>query len=44
VEEIGENTGWNLKVAPSVKMVPEPTEKELANLREIDTTGSLRKG
>jgi glutaconate CoA-transferase subunit B len=43
VEEIKENTGWDLKVSPQVKMVPEPTEKELANLREIDTTGSLRK-
>jgi len=27
----------------NVKTVPEPTEKELQNLREVDETGSLRK-
>jgi len=43
IEEIKENTGWDLKVSPNVKVVPEPTELELANLREIDVTGSLRK-
>ena len=43
VEEIIENTGWALKVSPNVKMVPEPTEKELENLRAVDETGSLRK-
>ncbi|MCL1915608.1 MAG: hypothetical protein FWG17_02695 [Desulfovibrionaceae bacterium] len=43
VEEIKENTGWDLKISPNVKMVPEPTAQELANLREIDVTGSLRK-
>lgn len=43
VEEILENTGWALKVSPNVKMVPEPTEKELENLRSVDETGSLRK-
>jgi len=43
VEEVRENTGWDLKVSPDVKMVPEPTEEELKNLRAVDTTGSLRK-
>jgi glutaconate CoA-transferase subunit B len=43
VEEILENTGWDLKVSPDVKVIPEPTEKELRILREIDETGSLRK-
>jgi glutaconate CoA-transferase subunit B len=43
VEEVRENTGWDLKVSPDVKQVPEPTEKELKNLREVDVTGSLRK-
>jgi glutaconate CoA-transferase subunit B len=43
VEEILENTGWELKVSSDVKMIPEPTEEELMNLREVDTTGFLRK-
>ncbi|MBT8491186.1 MAG: CoA synthetase, partial [Deltaproteobacteria bacterium] len=43
VEEILENTGWDLKVSPDVKMIPEPTEEELKNLREVDTTSFLRK-
>ena len=43
VEEILENTGWDLKVSPDVKVVPEPTEQKLENLRAVDETGSLRK-
>lgn len=43
VEEIKESTGWDLKVSPDVKQVPEPSEQELKNLREVDATGSLRK-
>lgn len=43
IEEIKENTGWDLKISPNVGIVPEPTEEELKNLREVDTTGSLRK-
>ena len=42
-EEVKENTGWDLKVSPDLKEVPEPTEKELENLRAVDVTGSLRK-
>jgi len=43
IEEIKENTGWDLKISPNVGVVPEPTEEELKNLREVDVTGSLRK-
>jgi glutaconate CoA-transferase subunit B len=43
VEESKDHTGWDLKVSPDVNMVPEPTEEELKNLREVDETGSLRK-
>ena len=43
VEEVGANTGWPLKVSPGVRMADEPTEGELAALREVDTTGALRK-
>jgi glutaconate CoA-transferase subunit B len=43
LEEVKESTGWELKVSPSVGTVPEPTERELANLRAVDVTGSLRK-
>ena len=43
VEEVREKTGWELKVSPDVKQVPEPTDQELENLRAVDTTGSLRK-
>ncbi len=43
IEEVVENTGWALRVTPDVKMTPEPTERELAILREVDTTGMLRK-
>jgi glutaconate CoA-transferase, subunit B len=43
VDEIIASTGWALKVSPDVRMVPEPTDKELENLRAVDVTGSLRK-
>jgi glutaconate CoA-transferase subunit B len=43
IEEIKENTAWDLKISPNVSVVPEPTEEELKNLREVDVTGSLRK-
>lgn len=43
IEEIKENTGWDLKVAPDVKLAPEPTARELKNLRAVDETGMLRK-
>lgn len=43
IDEIKNNTGWDLKVSPNVKQVPEPSDEELKNLREVDVTGSLRK-
>ncbi len=43
VEEILTNTGWDLKVSPNVRVVPEPSPEELAALRKVDETGALRK-
>lgn len=43
VAEIKENTGWDLKVAVEVKVIPEPTPYEIANLRAVDVTGFLRR-
>ncbi|MFH1032892.1 MAG: CoA-transferase [Pseudomonadota bacterium] len=43
VEEIRDHTGWQLRVAPQVGVVPEPSDQELENLRAVDSTGSLRK-
>lgn len=44
VAEILAATAWDLKVAPDVAMVPEPTAEELAALRRVDATGMLRRG
>jgi len=43
VEEILAHTCWELKVAPDLHMVPEPTPAELAALRSVDQTGMLRR-
>jgi glutaconate CoA-transferase, subunit B len=43
VEEIKANTGWDLKVAANAHVMAEPTEAELAALRQVDETGALRK-
>jgi len=43
VDEIKANTGWDLKVSPEARVVPEPTEAELAALRQVDETGALRR-
>lgn len=43
IEENKENTGWDLKVAPDVRVVAEPTPAELENLRAVDENGALRK-
>jgi glutaconate CoA-transferase subunit B len=43
IDEIRANTNWDLKVSPDVRMTPEPSEKELENLRAVDETGMLRK-
>ena len=29
IDEVKENTGWDLKVSPDVKVVPEPTAENL---------------
>ena len=44
VEEIVAATGWPLRVAPDVRVVPEPSATELAALRRVDQTGMLRRG
>ncbi|MDR1367488.1 MAG: CoA synthetase [Candidatus Accumulibacter sp.] len=43
IDEIRANTGWDIRVAENVAQVPDPTEVELAALREVDKTGMLRK-
>ncbi len=43
VEEIRASTGWDLKVSPNARTVPEPSAEELAALRRVDQTGMLRK-
>lgn len=42
VDEIKAHTGWALVVSADAKVVPEPTEAELAALRSVDVTGVLR--
>jgi glutaconate CoA-transferase subunit B len=36
VEEVMNNTGWTLRVADDLAVTPEPSESELAAIREID--------
>lgn len=43
IEEMKQQTGWNLKIFPGAKVVPEPSARELEILRAIDVTGMLRK-
>jgi glutaconate CoA-transferase subunit B len=43
IEEMKEQTGWNLKIFPGAEAAPEPSAKELEILRSIDVTGMLRK-
>jgi glutaconate CoA-transferase subunit B len=43
IEEILANTGWDLKMAADVRVVPEPSPEELAALRRVDETGMLRR-
>jgi glutaconate CoA-transferase subunit B len=35
VDEVRENTGWDLKVVPDVQLTPAPTEQELTALRTL---------
>jgi len=39
VDDVLENTGWKLKVAPRLTTTPEPTEEELRTIREYDKEG-----
>jgi glutaconate CoA-transferase subunit B len=42
VEEVQASTGWKLRVSDTVGTVEAPSAKELAALRNVDTTGALR--
>jgi glutaconate CoA-transferase subunit B len=45
IEEVKANTGWELKVAPSLRTTQAPSEEELRILREeLDPTGIYLKG
>ena len=39
IEEVRDQTGWNLNVAPDVAVTPVPTEDELAHIRRLDPDG-----
>jgi glutaconate CoA-transferase, subunit B len=39
VDEVRENTGWELRVAPGCGETPPPTAEELAQLRRLDPDG-----
>ena len=43
IDEIKNNTGWDLKLSPTAQEIPDPTPSELAALRKVDETGALRK-
>ena len=34
-EDVRENTGWELRVAPDLQVTPAPTEQELTALRTL---------
>lgn len=42
-EEIRENTGWEIRLSENASVILDPSETELEVLREVDTTGALRK-
>jgi glutaconate CoA-transferase subunit B len=39
VEEVRAETGWDLAVSPGIGTTPEPTERELAEIRRLDPEG-----
>lgn len=43
VDDVIANTGWRLRISPGAQRLPEPSDHELSCLREVDSTGSLRK-
>ena len=42
VEEVAENTGWELKISPDLVETPPPTREEMDALHEIDKDGFWR--
>lgn len=42
VDEVRENTGWDLKISPQLVDTPPPTAEEMAALHEIDKEGFWR--
>jgi hypothetical protein len=42
IEEVVQNTGWNLKSMPEVKETPPPTKEEMDALHHIDKEGFWR--
>ena len=42
VEEVRENTGWDLKILPQLVETPPPSREEMAALHEIDKEGFWR--
>ena len=42
VEEIRENTGWDLKTIPDLAETPAPSKEEMDALHQIDTDGFWR--
>lgn len=43
IEEVRDNTGWDLQPSRNVRMVEPPSDAELRALRTVDSTGALRK-
>jgi glutaconate CoA-transferase, subunit B len=43
IEEVKDNTGWDLKVSPNVRITQELAEEEVKVLRSVDVTGMLKK-
>lgn len=41
--EIRANTGWEIRLSEDASLISDPSPRELAILRKIDTTGALRK-
>ena len=39
VDQVSQNTGWQLKVAPDLEITPPPTLQELAMIRQFDPEG-----
>ena len=44
VEEVLENTGWNLKLAPKIEKTKSPSRSELRIIRKYDPLGFWTRG